>query len=350
MSSTLSAAARSGRRQLRARGRCRPRPDDRARADDGGGFRRSAGSARRRRSRDRGSPAATPQIERISSGRSSASKPRLRASIPTATGAVRHSPPPWTKASSRSAGRLSTTSQPMSSSASRTVDLPAPDMPVTSSRRGGRRAAVVIRTSGPFGRARARLWTAPTRSSRRCVTSGSLTPRIGRSRLSSGRRWMSLVSSTMQRDRDVVDTLHSTMPMPRISSLPAMFGGARGKQAVAVALDDRLVVADEREAAVEQAQRKVRLARARRAGDQHRAAVDGDGAGMERFGRQPRAGSASAGSFAVRCRKPDGEAGAGRRVIAVVHVNLPVVAFDDCLGDGKAEAGMAAEILAFRPY
>ena len=56
------------------------------------------------------------------------------------------------------------------------------------------------------------------------------------------------------------------------------------------------------------------------------------------------------GSFAVRRRKPDGEAGAGWGVIAVVHVNLPVVAFDDCLGDGKAEAGMAAEILALRPY
>ena len=56
-----------------------------------------------------------------------------------------------------------------------------------------------------------------------------------------------------------------------------------------------------------------------------------------------------AGSFAVRRRKPDGEAGARWRVVAVLHVNLPVMAFDDCLGDGKAEARMPAEILALGP-
>ena len=57
--------------------------------------------------------------------------------IPTATGMVwRASRSPCTKSSSSAVGRLSTQSQPMSSSASRTVDLPAPDIPVTSSRRG----------------------------------------------------------------------------------------------------------------------------------------------------------------------------------------------------------------------
>ena len=46
----------------------------------------------------------------------------------------------------------------------------------------------------------------------------------------------------------------------------------------------------------------------------------------------------------------DGEAGARRRVVAVLHVNLPVMAFDDRPGDRKAEPRMAAEILALRPY
>ena len=117
-----------------------------------------------------------------------------------------------------------------------------------------------------------------------------------------------------------------------------MVGGARRDQAVAVAFDDRLVVADQREAAVEQAQREVRLARAGRAGDQHRPAVARDRARVKRFGREARARRLRPGSFAVCRRKPDGEAGARWRVIAVVHVNLPVVAFDNCLGDGKAEA------------
>ena len=43
-----------------------------------------------------------------------------------------------------------------------------------------------------------------------------------------------------------------------------MFGGRRGDQPVAVALHDGLVVADEDEAAVEQTQGQVRLARSRR--------------------------------------------------------------------------------------
>src|SRR5699024_9449776 len=59
-------------------------------------------------------------------------------SIPTAAGMSRHSlESPWTNDSSKVVGRLSTQSQPMSSSASRTVDFPAPDIPVTSRRRGG---------------------------------------------------------------------------------------------------------------------------------------------------------------------------------------------------------------------
>src|SRR6185369_7931009 len=67
----------------------------------------------------------------------SASKPRLRTSIPTAAGRIRPLGPPRTKSCNKSVGRLSTTSQPMSSSASSTVDLPAPDIPVTSRSLGG---------------------------------------------------------------------------------------------------------------------------------------------------------------------------------------------------------------------
>src|SRR4051794_18309044 len=56
------------------------------------------------------------------------------------------------------------------------------------------------------------------------------------------------------------------------------------------------------------------------------------------------------GSCAVCRRQTDGEAGPRRSVVAVVHVDLPIMAFDDCLGDRKAQAGMPAEILSFRPY
>src|SRR4030095_2896939 len=46
----------------------------------------------------------------------------------------------------------------------------------------------------------------------------------------------------------------------------------------------------------------------------------------------------------------DGETGAGRRVVAVGHIDLPVMAFDDCAGDRKTESRMAAEALGRRPY
>ena len=46
-------------------------------------------------------------------------------------------------------------------------------------------------------------------------------------------------------------------------------------------------------------------------------------------------------------RKADDEAGARWRVVAVLHVDFPVMAFDDCLSDRKAEAGMPSEIFPF---
>jgi hypothetical protein len=58
------------------------------------------------------------------------------------------------------------------------------------------------------------------------LTRGSGTPRIGRSRLSSGNRWMSLVSSTSRHSGTLATLSMSTMPTPRISSLPAMVAGA----------------------------------------------------------------------------------------------------------------------------
>ncbi len=147
--------------QVRARGQCRPRPAGRARADGAAGSRRSGGSARCPSNRGRGFPDRRRRSSGCRSGRRAGRsrgcgrpcRPRPAPSGPA--------PPPWTKASSRSAGRLSTPSQPMSSSASSTVDLPAPDMPVTSSRRGGRarRAASEFETHaverhGDLGRRR----------------------------------------------------------------------------------------------------------------------------------------------------------------------------------------------------
>ena len=162
-------AQRRGR--CRVRGRSRPRPGGRARAGGGGGSRRSGGSARPRRSRGRGFPGVTPSIERIRSGsvvgiEAAAAhvhpdRDRDRAAAPARS--------PWTKSSSSAVGRLSTQSQPMSSSASSTVDLPAPDMPVTSSRRGSRLVArrPPSELRARAGRAPAPPWTAPKRSSRR---------------------------------------------------------------------------------------------------------------------------------------------------------------------------------------
>ena len=54
--------------------------------------------------------------------------------------------------------------------------------------------------------------------------------------------------------------------------------------------------------------------------------------------------------MSARCRQANGEAGARRRVVAVGHVNLPVMAFDNRACDRKAEPRMATEILAVRPY
>ena len=155
---------------------------------------------------------------------------------------------------------------------------------------------------------------------------------------------MSLVSSTSSATGTSLDVLHLDDADAADLELAGDGRRRRGDQPVAVAPDDRLVVADQREAAIEQAQRKVGFARARGPGDQHRAAVAGDGAGVDRFGRQP-GRRLRLRSFAVRRRQADGEAGARWRVVAVLHVNLPVMAFDDRLGDRKAEARMAAEIL-----
>jgi hypothetical protein len=55
-------------------------------------------------------------------------------------------------------------------------------------------------------------------------------------------------------------------------------------------------------------------------------------------------------SFPVRRWKSNDETGAGWRVVAVLHFNLPVMAFDDCPGNRKPKTRMAAEIFLFRPF
>jgi len=59
--------------------------------------------------------------------------------------------------------------------------------------------------------------------------------------------------------------------------------GRRGDQFAAGALEQGVIVADQRSAAVDQAQREVGLAGPRFAFDQHRAPVDGDAGDMEGF-------------------------------------------------------------------
>ncbi len=150
-----SSAGRSGGERMAAPGLVVAPHQLAARRSRDRGFRRarpgssgSAAAGRRRRSRGCGRPFR---------------RPRAPAGIPCLVCHGR-------KRSSSETGRLSTQSQPMSSSASSTLDLPAPDMPVTSSRRGGgRRAgtAARVRTSGRAGRERARPWTRPRRSGHR---------------------------------------------------------------------------------------------------------------------------------------------------------------------------------------
>ena len=128
-----------------------------------------------------------------------------------------------------------------------------------------------------------------------------------------------------------------------------MLGGADATRRSPSLLDDRLVVADQGEAAVEEAQGKVGLAGARRAEDDDGAALVRDRAGVEGLGGNARPAGCTA-SFAVRRRQADRESGARWGVIAVVHVNLPVMSFDNGPGDRKAEARMSPEPFALGPY
>ena len=144
-----------------------------------------------------------------------------------------------------------------------------------------------------------------------------------------------------QRDRHVVDATPSRRCRRRGS--PACPRSSAGAEAISLPpslADDGPVVADQREAAVDQAQREVGLARSRTA---RRSAPPG------RRSRRVMAWRVSElrrdRSCAVRGRQDDGEAGARRRVVAVGHVDLPVMALDDRPGDRQAESRMAAEIL-----
>ena len=141
--SAIGAAARSPPVPWRSR----PRPAGRVRADGGGGSRRSGGSARTRRSRGRGFPG----VRLRSTGAGRAGRADRSRGCAVHADRDRHLLPGLTLAVDellrRAVGRLSTQSQPISSSASSTVDLPAPDMPVTSSRRGsGLDLSVTVKT------------------------------------------------------------------------------------------------------------------------------------------------------------------------------------------------------------
>ena len=87
-----------------------------------------------------------------------------------------------------------------------------------------------------------------------------------------------------QGDRHVAGMLHLDDADAADLELAGDVRRRRGDQPVILPPDEGLVVADQRKSAVEQAQRQVGLAGARRAGDQHRAAVGGDGAGVDGFG------------------------------------------------------------------
>ena len=119
-----------------------------------------------------------------------------------------------------------------------------------------------------------------------------------------------------------------------------MVCGRAGKQPPGDPPQQGVIVADQRRAAVDQPQSEVGLAAAGAAADQHRAAADRDAAGVDGLGRKNR-----------RCswrgsRKADDEAGAGAPVVPILDFDATAVPLDDRPGDGEAEAGMVAEILA----
>ncbi len=74
----------------------------------------------------------------------------------------------------------------------------------------------------------------------------------------------------------------STMPTPRTSSLPAIVSGARASEAPAVLGEHRIIVADEARAAIDQAQREIGLAAARRPPISTPRPADRDAGGVER--------------------------------------------------------------------
>ena len=307
------AAARSSR----ARARCRPRPGGRAPADGGAGSRRSGGSARRPRSRDRGFPGSTP-VDRADDAQAerSASKPRLRASMPTAIGTLPAS------AGRRGRSRSSkATRQIVDAVPAHVLERVEHGRLARAGHAGDQQQARQGGLSRPSGCSPRRSSASATLDGADAVIASIADQRHGDAEhrpLAAvvGQALRCRWSARPSGDRDVVDRVHRRRSRSRGSRACRRWSaGAEAISRVAIAADHRLVVADQREAAVEQAQREVRLARPRRAGDQHRAAVHGDRAGMERFRRQAIA------SLRVMRGRPagrrDGEAGARRRIVAV---------------------------------
>ncbi len=84
-----------------------------------------------------------------------------------------------------------------------------------------------------------------------------------------------------QSDGDVVDMRHRDDADPPHFDAPGDLGGSAGDQDLAGSHHQSLVVADQRRAAINQPQREVGLAGARRAFDQDGATADGDCGGMQ---------------------------------------------------------------------
>ena len=154
---------------------------------------------------------------------------------------------------------------------------------------------------------------------------------------------MSLVSSTINATGTSSTASMSTIPMPRISSLPAMVGGAEATSRSPA----RLTM-------VWSSLTRTKPRSSRRSARSDLPAPDGPVMSTARpsvatvLAWSVSADSRASGDRAVHARCAAGKRmvkrAPGWRVVAVLHVNLPVMAFDDRLGDGEAEPRMAAEV------
>ena len=212
--------------------------------------------------------------------RSGGSNARVRQSMPIARSRSRRSPGRIRLPSSVT-GRLSTASNPRSSSAFSAVVRPAPDIPVT------RTIWPKARSLDPFGRERQPDLGAGRRRPRvelelRQRDSEDL---VGGALRQPWRRPVTAERDDEPERRSTAQWPTRMMPSPRTSISPAMASGGRAISRSPWRSIDDAVVGDQPRAPIDQAQRQIRLATAGRAEQNHAGARELDAAGVQQRAR-----------------------------------------------------------------